>query len=57
MRPIEILIPITLAIYVLWSLITGRANPRPVNLLPFLAVVLIGLHLLVEGYRWQMLPL
>jgi predicted dienelactone hydrolase len=57
MRPIEILIPITLAIYVLWPLITGRANPRPVNLLPFLAVVLIGLHLLVEGYRWQMLPL
>ncbi len=57
MRTYEILIPIVLAIYVLWPLIWGRENPRWINLLPVLAVVLIGIHLRVEGYRWQMVPL
>ena len=33
MRPLEILIPITLAVYLLWPFITGRVNPRLVNLL------------------------
>jgi predicted dienelactone hydrolase len=57
MRPVEILTPTTLTVYILWPLIIGRANPRPVDFLPLLPIVLIGLHLLVEGYRWQMLPL
>ena len=31
MRPIEILIPITLAVYILWPFFIGRENPRLVN--------------------------
>ena len=57
MRLLEILIPVTLIIYILWPFFTGRENPRLVTLLPILAAALIGTHLLVEGYRWQMIPL
>ena len=57
MRPLEIAIPLTLTIYVLWPFITGRENPRLVTLIPILTVAMIGVHLLVEGYRWQMVPL
>ncbi len=57
MRPLEILHPILLAIYVLWLIVSRRAVPRAVRLLPPLAL-LIGLaHLAFEGYRWQMVPL
>ena len=41
MRPLEILIPILLAIYLLWSL-TGRKRPAVVRLLPLLALVAIA---------------
>jgi predicted dienelactone hydrolase len=57
MRSIEILIPSALSIYILWPFPIGRANPRLINFLPLLAVALIGVHLMVEGYRWQMIPL
>ncbi len=57
MRPFEILISVFLAIYLLWPLLTGRTNPRPVDFLPLLAAVSIILHLFYEGYRWQMIPL
>jgi len=57
MRSLEILIPITLAIYLLLPLFTGRGNLRPFSFLPIVALALIGSHLLVEGYRWQMIPL
>jgi len=57
MRPLEILISIMLAVYLFWPFFTGRANLGLINFLPILAVLLIGTHLLVEGYRWQMLPL
>lgn len=57
MRPLEILIPATLVIYILWPFFTGRENPHLVTFLPTLAAALIGTHLLVEGYRWQMIPL
>lgn len=57
MRLIEILVPIALAIYLLWPFFTGRENPRLINLLPLLTAVLVGFHLWIEGYRWQMLPL
>ena len=57
MRPFEILIPITLATYILWPFFTGRENPRLVTTLPILATALICAHLLIEGYRWQMIPL
>jgi len=57
MRTFEILIPLTLAVYLLWPLFTGRKHPRLVANLPLLIAGLIGAHLLTEGYRWQMIPL
>lgn len=57
MRPFEILIPLILAIYLIWPFFTRRINLRPVHFLPLLAAGLIGIHLLLEGYRWQMIPL
>src|SRR5687768_14385816 len=53
MRPLEIAIPIVLALYLLWS------HPRPlaIRLLPPTALLLTLLHLVLEGYRWQMIPL
>lgn len=53
MRPLEITIPILLAIYLLWR------HPRPlaVRLLPSAAFLILFIHLAVEGYRWQMIPL
>ncbi len=57
MRTFEILIPVTLGIYILWPFFTGRKNPRLFTWLPVLAAALIGAHLLIEGYRWQMIPL
>lgn len=57
MRILEILIPITLAIYILWPLFTAKENNLMVNLIPVLSIVLVVLHLIFEGYRWQMIPL
>jgi len=56
MRPLEILTPIILAIYVLWPL-TGKKRPPAVGILPAFALVVIATHATVEGMRWQMLPL
>ncbi|MEW6028416.1 MAG: alpha/beta hydrolase family protein [Chloroflexota bacterium] len=57
MRPFEILIPLLLAIYLLWPLITRKPYRLFVNSLPILAFVAVLLHLLIEKYRWQMVPL
>ncbi len=53
MRPLEILIPALLVLYLAWR------HPRPltVRLLPALALLANLLHFAAEGYRWQMLPL
>jgi hypothetical protein len=53
MRPLEILIPILLVIYLLWR----HPRPRAIRLLPSAAFILMLIHLTVEGYRWQMIPL
>ncbi len=57
MRFFEFLIPLTLAIYVLWPLITGKENTFLINFLSVIAVVEVVAHLLFEGYRWQMIPI
>lgn len=57
MRTLEIIIPILLAVYILWPLITRRARPTSVNFLPPLALLLALAHFAFEGYRWQMIPL
>jgi hypothetical protein len=53
MRPLEILIPILLAMYVIWP----SPRPRVVRLLPVTAFGLTLVHIAVEGYRWQMIPM
>lgn len=56
MRPLEILTPIVLAIYLLWP-ITGKKRPSAVGILPAFALVIIATHANIEGMRWQMIPL
>jgi predicted dienelactone hydrolase len=53
MRPLEIAIPILLAVYLFWR------HPRPlvIRLLPSAAFLFMLIHLALDGYRWQMLPL
>jgi predicted dienelactone hydrolase len=53
MRPLEIFIPSLLAIYLLWP------HPRPfaIRSIPVLALAFTFIHFVIEGYRWQMLPL
>ena len=56
MRPLEILTPIILAIYLLWP-ITGRKRPPAIWVLPAFALLVIAAHANIEGMRWQMYPL
>ena len=53
MRPLELVIPLLLAIYLL------RPAPRPliIRMLPIGALVLTLIHFFIEGYRWQMIPI
>ena len=53
MRPLEVVMPFLLSLYLLWH------HPRPlaIRLIPPLVLVLVVLHLVVEGYRWQMIPI
>src|SRR5215207_3250354 len=53
MRPLEIIIPLLLSTYLLWQ------HPRPtaIRFVPALTLFLTLIHLWVEGYRWQMLPI
>ena len=51
MRLLEIIIPLVLAVYLIWP------RPGAVRLAPSLAALLTLLHFSVEGYRWQMIPL
>jgi predicted dienelactone hydrolase len=52
MRSLEIVIPLLLACSLIWR------RPRPFSgLLPGFALLLTVIHWIVEGYRWQMLPL
>jgi len=53
MRPLEIVIPVFLALYLGWP----RRRPLAIRLLPALAFALLLVHFVVEGYRWQMVPL
>ena len=53
MRPLEITIPVLLAIHLLWR----RPRPFQVQLLPAFTLLLVLIHFIVEGYRWQLIPL
>lgn len=53
MRFLEVVIPILLAVYLLWP------HPRPliIRLAPPAGSIIVLIHLVTEGYRWQMIPL
>ena len=53
MRLLEIITPILLAVHLLWR----APRPMPVRYLPLIALALILIHFVIEGYRWQMIPL
>src|SRR5688572_18814516 len=53
MRPIEILIVLVPGLYLIWP----QPRPLAIRILPAVTGILIFVHLAVEGYRWQMIPL
>ena len=53
MRPLELVIPLLLAIY----LIVPTPRPLIIRMLPISALVLTLIHFFIEGYRWQMIPI
>lgn len=56
MRPLEILLPLIPIPYFIWPFVSRRERPTWVALWPVLGLLIIPLHLLIEGYRWQMFP-
>lgn len=55
MRLLEIVILLLNVGILLWPLLTKR-RPAWMDFLPLVAVNVVVVHLLVEGYRWQMVP-
>jgi predicted dienelactone hydrolase len=56
MRLFEIFIPITLVVYLLFPLI-GKKRPTTIIMLPAFTLLVIAIHAVIEGMRWQMVPL
>ena len=56
MRPLEALILLAILFSLLAYLVPIRRRPRWLFLLPALAALSVVIHLVVEGYRWQMVP-
>lgn len=56
MRTIEILILVTLFVRLVGYSFPSIRRSFWINLLPSLAALLIVIHLIVEKYRWQMIP-
>ena len=57
MRPLEILLALLPLPYLLWPVLTRQPVSKWVSALPIAAGILLPVHLVLEGYRWQMLPL
>ncbi|MCP5098510.1 MAG: acetylhydrolase, partial [Chloroflexi bacterium] len=55
MRTFELLLILINIPYLAWGLFSSN-RPKWVNLLPVGGLLLLLIHLLVEGYRWQMIP-
>lgn len=53
MRPLEIVIPILLAVYLLWP----HPHPLIIRFAPAAALIVMLVHFTLEGTRWQMIPL
>lgn len=56
MRPLEIFIPLLLALYLCWPLL-HRCRPAALGILPAFTLIVMLTHQRVEGMRWQMIPL
>jgi dienelactone hydrolase len=56
MRLFEILLLLASIPYFLWPVVSKTRRPQWVAAFPALGLVFLLLHLLVEGYRWQMIP-
>lgn len=56
MRPFEISLAFLIGAYFGWLLISSR-RPNWVSWLPSAGLIVTLIHLIVEGYRWQMVPL
>ena len=56
-RPLEILTAALTLLCLLRLLATARSGPLWLDFLPVAALAVALLQLVVEGYRWQMLPL
>jgi len=56
MRPLEITSALLIAFYILWALI-GRPQTVITKIIPVIVMAVLLVHLIVEKYRWQMLPL
>ncbi len=56
MRAIELWLICILALFVVLLFVPAKRRYRWMHLLPFLSIALVIFHLLIEGYRWQMVP-
>jgi predicted dienelactone hydrolase len=56
MRPFEIVSAVLIAIYIFYALL-GRPQTTITKIIPFAALAFLLLHLFLEKYRWQMIPL
>ena len=56
MRPLEITSAILMALYVLWA-VFGRPQTVLIKAIPIITILVLVLHLFIEKYRWQMIPL
>ena len=56
MRTIELWMICILALFVALLFVPAKRRYRWMHLLPFLSIALGIFHLLIEGYRWQMVP-
>lgn len=56
MRLLEILAPVLLAVYLIYPLL-GKGRPLLIRILPAVTLAVLAAHAVLEGMRWQMIPL
>ena len=56
MRPLETALVGLVAIAILTRLLPAATRPRWINRLPWLALAILGVHLMVEKGRWPLVP-
>src|ERR1700694_2300065 len=56
MRALELSIVLSLVVYLVYLLSPLRGDYIWLSYVPLLCLPVVAFHLLLEGYRWQMLP-